>query len=143
MDFSEALVHLKNGEYIKRESWNNKKYYYKLKDNMIYASTEDYVLITNNDVLTNDWEIYKKMSFSPGTLIQLEDGTVGIVVEYIEDNEECVVLTENECVETFHETEVSRVEGEELEPFIDTTQAFYDGLIRKLRDCSNELEENK
>lgn len=143
MDFSEALVHLKNGEYIRRKSWKNKTYHYKLEDYDFYGSTGDLVSLYNSEILADDWEVYKKVFFNPGTLIRLDDGIVGIVLEFNEYTKEYTILNENECVETYHESEVSRVEGEEFEPFVETTQAFYNGLIKRLRDCSNELEENK
>lgn len=107
MRFSEAIEHLFNGEYIRRSKWR-KDFYIKLEDNVIVGSDGLAEVFYSKDILTNDWEIYHS-KLDVGTVIQYNDGTIGIVLSLSKSDKEYTVLNENGCVETLNETEISLI----------------------------------
>lgn len=76
MNFSEAIEHLLNGEYIRRSKW--RKVYIKLEDDAIFDSDgTDFsgTMFSMEDIIANDWEIYQP-KLEVGTVIQYHDGTI-------------------------------------------------------------------
>lgn len=112
MNFSEAIKHLLNGEYIRRSKW--RKVYIKLEDDAIFDSDgTDFsgTMFSMEDIIANDWEIYQP-KLEVGTVIQYNDGTIGIVLDSCKSDKEYTVLNENGCVETLNETQISSIKNE-------------------------------
>lgn len=105
MRFSEAIEHLLNGEYIRRSEWR-KDFYIKREDDAVVDS--DGEVFYSKDLIANDWEIYQP-KLDVGTVIQNNDGTIGIVLDLSETDKEYTVLNENGCVETLNETQISLI----------------------------------
>lgn len=112
MRFSEAIEHLLNGEYIRRSKW--RKVYIKLEDDAIFDSDgTDFsgTMFSMEDIIANDWEIYQP-KLEVGTVIQYNDGTIGIVLDSCKSDKEYTVLNENGCVETLNETQISSIKND-------------------------------
>lgn len=107
MRFSEAIEHLLNGEYIRRSKWH-KDYYIKLEDEVIVDSDEMNTSVSTEDIIANDWELYQH-KLDIGTVIQYNDGTIGIVLSLSKSDKEYTILDENGCVETVNKTQISLI----------------------------------
>lgn len=109
MRFSEAIEYLLNGEYIRRPEWR-KDFYIKLEDEIVDSDglTEAFY---SKDIIANDWEIYQT-KLDVGTVIQYNDGIIGIVLDSCESDKEYTVLNENGCVETLNETQISSIKND-------------------------------
>ena len=109
MRFSEAIEYLLNGEYIRRPEWR-KDFYIKLEDEIVGSDglTEAFY---SKDIIANDWEIYQP-KLDVGTVIQYNDGIIGIVLDPCESDKEYTVLNENGCVETLNETQISSIKND-------------------------------
>lgn len=59
--FDEILPKLKNGEKVYRKSWDNIKFIY-LKNGTVYTDTDERFTFDNN-VLRDDWEVYKEVDY--------------------------------------------------------------------------------
>lgn len=110
MRFSEAIEHLFNGEYIRRSKWR-KDFYIKLEDNVIVGSDGLAEVFYSKDIITNDWEIYQP-KLDVGTVIQYNDGTIGIVLSLSKSDKEYTILDENGCVETVNKTQISSIKND-------------------------------
>lgn len=107
MRFSEAIEYLLNGEYIRRSKWH-KDYYIKLEDEVIVDSDEMNTSVSTEDIIANDWELYQH-KLDIGTVIQYNDGTIGIVLSLSKSDKEYTILDENGCVETVNKTQISLI----------------------------------
>ena len=110
MRFSKAIEPLLNGEYIRRSKWH-KDYYIKLENDAIFDSDEtDFsgTMFSMEDIIANDWELYQP-KLEVGTVVQYNDGTIGIVLDSSKSGKEYTVLNENGCVETVNETQISLI----------------------------------
>lgn len=110
MRFSEAIEYLLNGEYIRRSKWH-KDYYIKLEDEVIVDSDEMNTSVSTEDIIANDWELYQ-YKLDIGTVIQYNDGTIGIVLSLSKSDKEYTILDENGCVETVNETQISSIKND-------------------------------
>lgn len=110
MRFSEAIEHLFNGEYIRRSKWH-KDYYIKLEDEVIVDSDEMNTSVFTEDIIANDWELYQH-KLDIGTVIQYNDGTIGIVLSLSKSDKEYTILDENGCVETVNKTQISSIKND-------------------------------
>lgn len=110
MRFSEVIEHLFNGEYIRRSKWR-KDFYIKLEDNVIVGSDGLAEVFYSKDIITNDWEIYQP-KLDVGTVIQYNDGTIGIVLSLSKSDKEYTILDENGCVETVNKTQISSIKND-------------------------------
>lgn len=108
MRFSEAIEHLLNGEYIRRSEWR-KDFYIKREDDAVVDS--DGEVFYSKDLIANDWEIYQP-KLEVGTVVQHHDGTIGIVLSLSKSDKEYTVLSENGCVETVNETQISSIKND-------------------------------
>lgn len=111
MRFSEAIEHLLNGERIKEECWEE-GYYIKLENDKIVDCDGSAEVFYSKDIIANDWEIYQP-KLDVGTVIQYNDGIIGIVLDQCESDKEYTVLNENGCVETLNETEISLIDNDD------------------------------
>lgn len=109
MRFSEAIEYLLNGEYIRRPEWR-KDFYIKLEDEIVDSDGLTEVFYSK-DIIANDWEIYQP-KLDIGTVIQYNDGIIGIVLDPCESDKEYTVLNENGCVETLNETQISSIKND-------------------------------
>lgn len=109
MRFSEAIEYLLNGEYIRRPEWR-KDFYIKLEDEIVDSDGLTEVFYSK-DIIANDWEIYQP-KLDVGTVIQYNDGIIGIVLDPCESDKEYTVLNENGCVETLNETQISSIKND-------------------------------
>lgn len=107
MRFSEAIEDLLNGEYIRRSEWR-KDFYIKL-ENEIVDSDGSAEVFYSKDIIANDWELYQP-KLEVGTVVQYNDGTIGIVLDLSELDKEYTILDENGCVETVNESQVSLID---------------------------------
>ena len=110
MRFSKAIEPLLNGEYIRRSKWH-KDYYIKLENDAIFDSDgTDFsgTMFSMEDIIANDWELYQP-KLEVGTVVQYNDGTIGIVLDSSKSGKEYTVLNENGCVETVNETQISLI----------------------------------
>ena len=110
MRFSEAIEHLLNGERIKEECWEE-GYYIKLENDKIVDCDGSAEVFYSKDIIANDWEIYQP-KLDVGTVIQYNDGIIGIVLDPCESDKEYTVLNENGCVETLNETQISSIKND-------------------------------
>ena len=108
MRFSEAIGHLLNGEYIRRSEWRKDFYIKKVEDDAIVDCDGSAEVFYSKDIIANDWEIYQP-KLDVGTVIQYNDGIIGIVLDQCESDKEYTVLNENGCVETLNETQISLI----------------------------------
>lgn len=109
MRFSEAIEYLLNVEYIRRPEWR-KDFYIKLEDEIVDSDGLTEVFYSK-DIIANDWEIYQP-KLDVGTVIQYNDGIIGIVLDPCESDKEYTVLNENGCVETLNETQISSIKND-------------------------------
>lgn len=109
MRFSEAIEYLLNGEYIRRPEWR-KDFYIKREDEIVDSDGLTEVFYSK-DIIANDWEIYQH-KLDVGTVIQHNDGIIGIVLDQCESDNEYTVLNENGCVETLNETQISSIKND-------------------------------
>lgn len=109
MRFSEAIEHLINGEYIRRPEWR-KDFYIKLEDEIV-DSDEMNTSVSTEDIIANDWELYQH-KLDIGTVIQYNDGTIGIVLSLSKSDKEYTILDENGCVETVNKTQISSIKND-------------------------------
>lgn len=109
MRFSEAIEYLLNGEYIRRPEWR-KDFYIKLEDEIVDSDGLTEVFYSK-DIIANDWEIYQP-KLDVGTVIQYNDGTIGIVLSLSKSDKEYTILDENGCVETVNKTQISSIKND-------------------------------
>ncbi|MFQ9785759.1 MAG: hypothetical protein ACLRYF_03930 [Mediterraneibacter faecis] len=110
MRFSEAIEHLLNGERIKETCWED-GYYIKLENDKIVDCDGSAEVFYSKDIIANDWELYQP-KLDVGTVIQYNDGTIGIVLNLSKSDKEYTVLNENGCVETLNETQISSIKND-------------------------------
>lgn len=108
MRFSEAIEHLLNGEYIRRSEWR-KDFYIKLEDDAVVDS--DGEVFYSKDLIANDWELYQS-KLEVGTVVQHNDGTIGIVVDFCNFSKECFILCADGCLEKVDESMVSSIKND-------------------------------
>ena len=142
MRFSEAIEHLFNGEYIRRSKWR-KDFYIKLEDNVIVGSDGLAEVFYSKDIITNDWEIYQP-KLDVGTVIQYNDGTIGIVLSLSKSDKEYTVLNENGCVETVNEIQISSMknDNELVVPYCELASKELKNLVSTLETISNLVDES-
>lgn len=133
MRFSEAIEHLFNGEYIRRSKWR-KDFYIKLEDNVIVGSDGLAEVFYSKDIITNDWEIYQP-KLDVGTVIQYNDGTIGIVLGLSKSDKEYTILDENGCVETLNETQISSIKNDNK-----LVNQYCEFASNELKNLANTLE---
>lgn len=107
MRFSEAIEHLLNGERIKEACWED-GYYIKLENDKIVDRDGSAEVFYSKDIIANDWELYQP-KLDVGTVIQYNDGTIGIVLNLSKSDKEYTILDENGCVETVDKTQISLI----------------------------------
>ena len=145
MRFSEAIEHLLNGEYIRRSKWH-KDYYIKLENDAIFDSDgTDFsgTMFSMEDIIANDWEIYQP-KLDVGTVIQHNDGTIGIVLSLSKSDKEYTVLNENGCVETVNETQISliNIDDGRVSLHEDSASKKFKSLILSLQMISELVNED-
>lgn len=110
MRFSEAIEHLLNGERIKEACWED-GYYIKLENDKIVDRDGSAEVFYSKDIIANDWELYQP-KLDVGTVIQYNDGTIGIVLNLSKSDKEYTILDENGCVETVDKTQISSIKND-------------------------------
>ena len=136
MRFSEAIEYLLNGEYIRRPEWR-KDFYIKLEDEIVDSDGLTEVFYSK-DIIANDWEIYQP-KLDVGTVIQYNDGIIGIVLDPCESDKEYTVLNENGCVETLNETQISLInnDDEKVGLLVESTSRVFRSIVPSLQTISN------
>lgn len=145
MRFSEAIEHLLNGEYIRRSKWH-KDYYIKLENDAIFDSDgTDFsgTMFSMEDIIANDWEIYQP-KLDVGTVIQHNDGTIGIVLSLSKSDKEYTVLNENGCVETVNETQISSIKNDNklVNQYCEFASNGLKNIANTLETISNLVDES-
>ncbi|MBS4902235.1 MAG: hypothetical protein KHZ96_07125 [Coprobacillus sp.] len=142
MRFSEAIEHLLNGEYIRRSKWH-KDYYIKLEDEVIVDSDEMNTSVSTEDIIANDWEIYQP-KLEVGTVVQYNDGTIGIMLDSSKSDKEYTVLNENGCVETLNETQISliNIDDGRVSLHVDSASKKLKSLVLSLQMISELVNED-
>lgn len=142
MRFSEAIEHLLNGEYIRRSKWH-KDYYIKLEDEVIVDSDEMNTSVSTEDIIANDWEIYQP-KLEVGTVVQYNDGTIGIMLDSSKSDKEYTVLNENGCVETVNETQISliNIDDGRVSLHVDSASKKLKSLVLSLQMISELVNED-
>ena len=142
MRFSEAIEHLLNGEYIRRSEWH-KDYYIKLEDEVIVDSDEMNTSVSTEDIIANDWEIYQP-KLEVGTVVQYNDGTIGIMLDSSKSDKEYTVLNENGCVETLNETQISliNIDDGRVSLHVDSASKKLKSLVLSLQMISELVNED-
>lgn len=142
MRFSEAIEHLLNGEYIRRSKWH-KDYYIKLEDEVIVDSDEMNTSVSTEDIIANDWEIYQP-KLEVGTVVQYNDGTIGIMLDSSKSDKEYTVLNENGCVETLNETQISliNIDDGRVRLHVDSASKKLKSLVLSLQMISELVNED-
>lgn len=142
MRFSEAIEHLFNGEYIRKSKWR-KDFYIKLEDNVIVGSDGLAEVFYSKDIITNDWEIYQP-KLDVGTVIQYNDGTIGIVLSLSKSDKEYTILDENGCVETVNEIQISSMknDNELVNQYCEFASNGLKNLENTLETISNLVDES-
>ena len=140
MRFSEAIETLLNGEYIRRSKWH-KDYYIKLENDAIFDSDgTDFsgTMFSMEDIIANDWELYQP-KLEVGTVVQYNDGTIGIVLSSSKSDKEYTVLNENGCVETVNETQISLInnDDEKVGLLVESTSRVFRSIVSSLQTISN------
>lgn len=113
MDFSEALTHLKNGEKVRRKSWDDDYYIY-YEEGVITDSYDKIKPFYAHDVFSDDWEICNPI-LKNGTLVKTIDETVAIILDYDDFAKFYFCYTENECVEKHTKEELIPIRKKESE----------------------------
>lgn len=142
MRFSEAIEHLLNGEYIRRSKWH-KDYYIKLEDEVIVDSDEMNTSVSTEDIIANDWELYQH-KLDIGTVIQYNDGTIGIVLSLSKSDKEYTILDENGCVETVNKTQISSIKNDNklVNQYCEFASNGLKNLENTLETISNLVDES-
>lgn len=142
MRFSEAIEHLLNGEYIRRSEWR-KDFYIKLEDEVIVDSDEMNTSVSTEDIIANDWEIYQP-KLEVGTVVQYNDGTIGIMLDSSKSDKEYTVLNENGCVETLNETQISliNIDDGRVSLHVDSASKKLKSLVLSLQMISELVNED-
>lgn len=142
MRFSEAIEHLLNGEYIRRSKWH-KDYYIKLEDEVIVDSDEMNTSVSTEDIIANDWELYQH-KLDIGTVIQYNDGTIGIVLSLSKSDKEYTILDENGCVETVNKTQISSIKNDNklVNQYCEFASNGLKNLTNTLETISNLVDES-
>lgn len=141
MRFSEAIEYLLNGEYIRRPEWR-KDFYIKLEDEIVDSDGLTEVFYSK-DIIANDWEIYHP-KLDVGTVIQYNDGIIGIVLDPCESDKEYTVLNENGCVETLNETQISSIKNDNklVNQYCEFASNGLKNLENTLETISNLVDES-
>lgn len=141
MRFSEAIEYLLNGEYIRRPEWR-KDFYIKLEDEIVDSDGLTEVFYSK-DIIANDWEIYQP-KLDVGTVIQYNDGIIGIVLDPCESDKEYTVLNENGCVETLNETQISSIKNDNklVNQYCEFASNGLKNLANTLETISNLVDES-
>lgn len=141
MRFSEAIEYLLNGEYIRRPEWR-KDFYIKLEDEIVDSDGLTEVFYSK-DIIANDWEIYQP-KLDVGTVIQYNDGIIGIVLDPCESDKEYTVLNENGCVETLNETQISSIKNDNklVNQYCEFASNGLKNLENTLETISNLVDED-
>lgn len=141
MRFSEAIEYLLNGEYIRRPEWR-KDFYIKLEDEIVDSDGLTEVFYSK-DIIANDWEIYQP-KLDVGTVIQYNDGIIGIVLDPCESDKEYTVLNENGCVETLNETQISSIKNDNklVNQYCEFASNGLKNLENTLETISNLVDES-
>ena len=142
MRFSEAIEHLLNGEYIRRPEWR-KDFYIKLEDDAIVDCDGSAEVFYSKDIFANDWEIYQP-KLDVGTVVQYNDGTIGIVLDSSKSDKEYTVLNENCCVETLNEIQISSMKNDKelVVPYCELASKELKNLASTLETISNLVDES-
>lgn len=141
MRFSEAIEYLLNGEYIRRPEWR-KDFYIKLEDEIVDSDGLTEVFYSK-DIIANDWEIYQP-KLDVGTVIQYNDGIIGIVLDPCESDKEYTVLNENGCVETLNETQISSIKNDNklVNQYCEFASNGLKNIANTLETISNLVDES-
>ena len=115
MDFSEITKHLLNEKRIRRTCWED-GCYFRMEGDGLVDNNGNLQLVLGKDIIANDWELFEP-KIDVGTVIQYNDGTVGIVLdidfcEYAYEyglSYKYTILDENWCIETINETQISLI----------------------------------
>lgn len=142
MRFSEAIGHLLNGEYIRRSEWRKDFYIKKLEDEIVDSDGSAEVFYSK-DIIANDWEIHQP-KLDVGTVIQYNDGIIGIVLDPCESDKEYTVLNENGCVETLNETQISSIKNDNklVNQYCEFASNGLKNLENTLETISNLVDES-
>lgn len=139
MRFSEAIEHLLNGERIRESCWGD-GYYIKLENNKIVDCDGSAEVFRDKDIMANDWELYQP-KLDVGTVIQYNDGTIGIVLDLSKSDKKYTVLNENGCVETLNEIQISLInnDNEKVNLLAESTSGMFRSIVSSLQTISNAV----
>ena len=144
MDFSEITKHLLNGKRIRRTCWED-GCYFRMEDDGLVDNNGNLQLVLGKDIIANDWELFKP-KIDVGTVIQYNDGTVGIVLdidfcEYAYEyglSYKYTILDENWCIETINETQISLINNDDkgVKFYIKSVNEFLTSVVSTLQKIS-------
>ena len=133
MDFSEITKHLLNGKRIRRTCWED-GCYFRMEDDGLVDNNGNLQLVLGKDIIAKDWELFEP-KIDVGTVIQYNDGTVGIVLDIDVLNPKYIILNENGCVETLNETQISLINIDD-----EGTNSLVENATKKLRSIVSSLQ---
>lgn len=141
MDFSEITKHLLNGKRIRRTCWED-GYYFKMEDDGLVDNNGNLQLVLGKDIIAKDWELFEP-KIDVGTVIQYNDGIVGIVLDIDALSPKYAILDENGCIETLDETQISSVENddERVGLLAESTSKKLRSIISSLQTISEIVDE--
>lgn len=144
MDFSEITKHLLNGKRIRRTCWED-GCYFRMEGDGLVDNNGNLQLVLGKDIIANDWELFEP-KIDVGTVIQYNDGTVGIVLnidfcEYAYEyglSYKYTILDENWCIETINETQISLINNDDkgVKFYIKSVNEFLTSVVSTLQKIS-------
>lgn len=144
MDFSEITKHLLNGKRIRRTCWED-GCYFRMEGDGLVDNNGNLQLVLGKDIIANDWELFEP-KIDVGTVIQYNDGTVGIVLdidvcEYAYEyglSHKYIILDENGCVGTVDETQISLINNDDkgVKFYIKSVNEFLTSVVSTLQKIS-------
>lgn len=133
MDFSEITRHLLNGKRIRRTYWEE-GCYFRMEDDGLVDNNGNLQLVLGKDIIAKDWELFEP-KIDMGTIIQYNDGTIGIVLDKDASSPKYTILDENGCVETVDETQISLINNDDKR-----VNSWAENASKKLRSVVSSLQ---
>ena len=136
MDFSEITRHLLNGKRIRRTCWED-GCYFRMEDDGLVDNNGNLQLVLGKDIIAKDWELFEP-KIDMGTIIQYNDGTIGIVLDKDASSPNYTILDENGCVETADETQISliNIDDGRVKFYIKSVNEFLTSVVSTLQTIS-------
>jgi hypothetical protein len=136
MDFSEITRHLLNGKRIRRTCWED-SCYFRMEDDGLVDNNGNLQLVLGKDIIAKDWELFEP-KIDMGTVIQYNDGTIGIVLDKDASSPKYTILDENGCVETVDETQISliNIDDGRVKFYIKSVNEFLTSVVSTLQTIS-------